>query len=53
MSELNELTWLGAVAFSALCISMAIGFGVWMWAMLHGFFSWFYVIYFAMGYVHE
>jgi len=31
----------------AICISWSLHKSI-LWAMLHGFFSWFYVIYYAM-----
>lgn len=39
---------IGFGASLAMIISWSVNKSI-LWAMLHGFFSWFYVIYFAFG----
>lgn len=35
----------------AIAISWSTNHSIW-WAILHGIFSWFYVIYYGLGYGH-
>ena len=41
----------GFGAALAMVISWSVNHSIW-WAILHGIFSWFYVIYYALGYGH-
>jgi hypothetical protein len=48
---MKEVTFngIGIGAALAIAISWSVNKSI-LWAILHGFFSWFYVIYFALGF---
>lgn len=52
MSNARNTTVSSGIEFGcalAICISWSVNKSI-LWAMLHGFFSWGYVIYYALGF---
>ena len=56
MSEKPKNDILSTVRSAGVALAMIISWGInksILWAVIHGFFGWAYVIYYALGYVRE